>query len=296
MPHPDAKVAETLCVGGACFYLFPLELTNNVAGKDVGTSTIAMMKTFIISNMDSNIRKVLPDSAALVLGYALLWLIYSLYDAMNHVVPKEFKNRIQLEWNEITAWTVPRVDVTASDYNPIWKVPVVVTGDQGGVRIDVVHSFNKISVEGDGIIGALHGYHGIMASTSGGISAQLLAVQSLASQIRRELHKLRMHQMADRVSTQKGFSMVNPNIRKIAMQPGVMGVMGSTGDGRDHDDIRTGGSARLPVVTGHSMAPASLSPNPKNLFELWQEYQIGIDGRKAAKLFTQSEQGGEVKH
>ena len=70
MPYPDAKVAEKLCVGGACNYLFPEKLTNNVADKDVGTSTIAMMKTFILSKVVPNIRKVLPDSAALVLAKA----------------------------------------------------------------------------------------------------------------------------------------------------------------------------------------------------------------------------------
>jgi hypothetical protein len=294
LPYPDAKVAEKLCLGGACHYLFPEELTNIAVDEDGGTSTVAMMKTFILSNVVPNIRKALPDSAALVLGKALLWLIYSPYDAMNHVVPEELKSRIRLEWNEIMAWTLPRVDVSAPDYNPICKVPVVVTGDQGCVHIDVVPSFDEAGGEGGGIIGA---GRGTMATTAGGLSAQLLAVQSLASQIRRELHELRTHQMADRVSTQKGFTIVNANIRRIALQPGVRGVvMGTTGDGRGHDDIRTGGTAQLPAVTGHSATPASLSPNPKNLFELWQEYQAGIGGRKAAKLFTQSERGGKVKH
>lgn len=40
---------------------------------------------------------------------------------------------------------------------------------------------------------------------------------------------------------------------------------------------------------------ATLSPNPKNLFILWQEYEIGLGGRKAAKLFTREERG-RVKH
>ena len=101
-----------MCHGGACYYLFPEVLTNNSAANedDNGTSAVAMMKTFILSNVVPNIRKVLPDSAALVLGKALLWLIYSPYDAMNHVVPEEFKNRIRLELNEIIAWTKARED------------------------------------------------------------------------------------------------------------------------------------------------------------------------------------------
>jgi len=66
LPFPDAKVAEKLCIGGACYYLFSEELTNNAV--DAGISTIAMMKTFILSNVVPKIRKKLPDSAALVLG------------------------------------------------------------------------------------------------------------------------------------------------------------------------------------------------------------------------------------
>jgi hypothetical protein len=301
LPYPDAKVAEKLCLGRACYYLFPEELTsiNHAAANEDGDgspSTVAMMKTFILSNVVPNIRKVLPDSAALVLGKAFLWLIYSPYNAMNHVVPVEFRNRIRLEWNEIMAWTEERVDVTAPDYNPSQKVPVVVTGDQGCVYIDLVPSLDEVGGEGDVIVGAGRGCCGLMASTAGGFSVQLLAVQSLASQIRHELHELRTHQMADRFSKQKGFTIVNANIRRIALQPGVRGVMGTSGDRRGHDDITTGGTVQVPTVTGHSVATASLSPNPKNLFELLQEYQVGIGGQKAAKPFTQSEQGGRVKH
>ena len=43
-------------------------------------------------------------------------------------------------------------------------------------------------------------------------------------------------------------------------------------------------------------APAALSPTPRNLFELWQEYQVGIGGRKAARLFTSKERGGKSKY
>ena len=35
----------------------------------------------------------------------------------------------------------------------------------------------------------------------------------------------------------------------------------------------------------------SLLPNPRDLFVLWQEYEVGVGGRKAAKLFTRVEKG-----
>ena len=286
LPFPDAKVAEKLCIGGACYYLFPEELTSNEV--KAGQSMIGMLKTFILSNVVPNIRKRLPDSAALVLGKALLWLIYSPYDATHNLVPQEMKNRIQMEWNEIVLAGDSAVDCNLSEYNPIRRVPVVVTGDQGCVYIDVVPSFDDSD-------GGMSGGRAATGST-GGIQAQLLAIQSLMSQMQRELQEMRTNQMADRVIAGKNFLIVNSNIRRIALQPGLRGstgtVAGTVAGGND-DNPR---GERTLAIAGLGMAPASLSPNPKNLFALWQEYQIGIGGRKAAKLFTQSERGGKMKH
>ena len=105
--------------------------------------------------------------------------------------------------------------------------------------------------------------------------------------------------MADRVASQKSFTVVNGSIRRIALQPGVRGsgvsIMRAAGGG-GNDDRRTVDAAPLPATAGYGAAPASLNPNPKNLYEVWQEYQVGIGGRKAAKLFTAKERGGKVTH
>ena len=39
------------------------------------------------------------------------------------------------------------------------------------------------------------------------------------------------------------------------------------------------------------MNPPSLMPNPKSLFDLWDEYLNGVGGRKPARLFSQTERG-----
>jgi hypothetical protein len=220
LPYPDPKVAEKLCFGGACYYLFPEEV-RNTAVLEEGESTTAMTKTFILSKVVPNIRKRLPDSAALVLGKALLWLIYSPYDSTNHLVPQAFKDRIRLDLNAIVTATVRGVDCNAPDYNPIRRVPVVVTGDQGCVYIDVVPVFDKQQAA----VGTVeHGGHGILGGDgAAGVSAQLLSLQAAASQIRRELQELRTNQMADRVLFTKHFTVVNGNLRRINLQPGVRG-------------------------------------------------------------------------
>ena len=100
--------------------------------------------------------------------------------------------------------------------------------------------------------------------------------------------------MADRVLSLKHFSMVHASIRRIALQPGVRSFRGTLAGGNDDTNLQAANAADQPVAIAR-LQP-SLSPNPKNLYELWQEYEVGIGGRKAAKLFSQWERGGKNKH
>jgi hypothetical protein len=175
------------------------------------------------------------------------------------------------------------------NYNPIRCIPVVVTGDQGCVYIDVIPSLDN----GDDDLGGAAG-GGRMAATTGGIQAQLLAIQSSNAQICRKLQEVQTNQMADRISISKNFTLVHANIRRIAVQPGVRSFRGTLAGGNDDTNLRAASAADQPVAIAR-LQP-SLSPNPKNLYELWQEYEVGIGGRKAAKLFSQWERGGKNKH
>jgi hypothetical protein len=97
-------------------------------------------------------------------------------------------------------------------------------------------------------------------------------------------------------ASQKSFTVESISTRRIALQPGVRGSGVSTlraASGGGNDDPRTVDAAPLPATVGYGTAPASLSPNPKTLYKVWQEHQVGIGGRKAAKLFTTKERGGK---
>ena len=80
----------------------------------------------------------------------------------------------------------------------------------------------------------------------------------------------------------------------MAVQPGVRSFRGTLAGGNDDTNLQAASVADHPVVI--VQLQPSLSLNPKNLNELWQEYEVGISGRKPAKLFSQSEQGGKNKH
>ena len=58
-PHPDAKVAAVLCVGGVIKYVVR-------EGSQVSSE-------FILNNISANIAEIFPREAAFVLGTALLW-------------------------------------------------------------------------------------------------------------------------------------------------------------------------------------------------------------------------------
>ena len=286
LPYPDAKVAEKLCIGGACYYLFPNEDPNNLNGgvvvldETIG-NYIEMMKTFVLTEVVPNIRKRLPESCALVLGKALLWFIYSNDAISNNFLPEEFKNRIKNNLSEIltASGSPPPVD---GDFNPIRRVPVVVSGDQGSVFIDTVDGFVDAS---DPTVAGVGG--GGRPAT--GIHAQLLALHSLATQIRRELHEIKLVQVADRALMQRHFTIVNSNVRRLAMAPARVITRAGATEGNDDDNIAGANpqNARSPA--------ASLSSTPRNLYDLWKEYQVGLGGRKPASQFSQSERG-KVKH
>jgi len=284
LPYPDAKVAEKLSIGGACFYLFPHEDAgvDNMADETIGEQ-IEMMKTFILAQVVPNIRKRLPESCALVLGKALLWFIYCNDAVSNNFLPEQYKNHIKNELNEIIVASGSLVDVNDEHFNPIRRVPVIVSGDQGSVFIDVIEEFG-------GINDAVAGGGGGGRPATGGVHAQLTAMHSLATQIRRELHDVKLAQVADRAGIQKNFAILNTNVRRFAIAPARVVVMQRgrvATTGNDAGNVAQLQNAASPI--------ASLSPTPRNLHILWTEYIIGIGGRKPAMEFSHYERG-RVKH
>jgi hypothetical protein len=95
-------------------------------------------------------------------------------------------------------------------------------------------------------------------------------------------------------STQQ-YQTVNANIRCIAMNPvccavpaaGNGGAQNAGGQACSHQVGAGGNGVAGPV--------AVLSSTPRDLYVLWQEYQVGIGGKKAARLFSAFERG-RVKH
>jgi hypothetical protein len=239
-------------------------------------------KNLILTNVVPHMRKRLSESCCYILGKALLWYIF----CPNNTVPQEFANRIKFELKEI--YLASGVDgVDDPDFNPVTKVPVIISGDEGTVfSIEVVEELARGEFARTGAGGA----------AGAGICEQLLAVQSGISQLRRDVQDIILNQGVDRSTVMKKLCIVNGNVKRIGYQPARMIVAAATRQEENFNLLagvvaRAGGGGML----GHEPPVASLSPMPRNLFELWREYQHGIGGRKPACNFSRAEKG-RVKH
>ncbi|ETI38353.1 hypothetical protein F442_15696 [Phytophthora nicotianae P10297] len=77
---------------------------------------------------------------------------------------------------------------------------------------------------------------------------------------------------------------VHAMLKRLVMQPTTRLILPSSGVLRPATDPASSQSRARPAV-------ARFSKRPKDLYELWHEYQFGISGLKAAKEFTPAERG-----
>jgi hypothetical protein len=252
LPYPDAKVAEKLCGGGPCFYLCD------------PTLDMAMMNSFVLNHVVPNIKKRLPESACLVLGKALLWLICS--PVVDQYVPEDLKQKVLSEWEHV------RGDDVDAELNPIKQMAVVVSGDHGAVYIDMIGNLEEENAGGGGVV----------PGTNVSIRNQLLGVQSALLAMRQENLELKTSLTAMKVCLERGFEVVNGNVRRIALQPARRVAAPVVVDGRGEADM--GAANDLAMM-------ATLMPTPRSLHDLWSEYLHGVGGRKPARLFSYTERG-----
>lgn len=270
LPFPDAKVAALLCIGGPCKYQL----------KEGSGITDA----FILDIVAPNIRQRLGDQVAMILGKALLWYIFD--PTGDTDIPQEIYQRVTNAYTQIRG-TLP------ADTNPVTKVPMVLSGNEGEVYFDELPTENAIATAAGGT-----------AATSGSIVGgsfidrpireQLLAIHSQLMGLRQGHNELRELIQQDRIDRTRQYQVLNSNLRRIALQPArrVGSINNNSGSNQQDGGDNANHSAAPRHEDGHpDYSAATLSPNPRTLYILWQEYHNGIGGRKAAHLFTPQERG-----
>ncbi len=116
LPYLDCNVAEKLCMGGPCYYFIYTAICS-----------ATVLSTFILTKVVPNICKRLPDSTSIVLGMAVLWLVFS--SVSNNFLSHAFINKVKGSLNDTGV-------VVVNGQNPILNMPILVSGADGTVYID----------------------------------------------------------------------------------------------------------------------------------------------------------------
>jgi hypothetical protein len=118
LPFPDIKVAGLLCIGGPCKY--------KVKGNCTGITDNS-----ILQHVVPNISNQLGPTLAVILGTALLWYVFS--PEGDQDVPAHLHERAMGAYNQL-----PANQRAPVDENPVEKIPVVISGNEGEVGVDEI--------------------------------------------------------------------------------------------------------------------------------------------------------------
>jgi hypothetical protein len=255
LPYPDAKVAGRLCIGGPCKYV--LKEFSGITGN------------FLMENVVPSIRSRFSTAVASVLALPLLWAVFENGD---DYLPKGMTDRIRE--------AVRQVSQLPDDENPVKKVMLVISGNEGELYLDELDGDDG----GDGGDGGGNRVTNTGARQAANERERMQAIYAQMTSLRRAQEA--QTRILDRLETQRAREnrVIVANLRRISRQPVVRNVAPA-----DEEAGNNGDAQRGPIFA------ATLSANPRSLHVLWEEYERGIGGRRPAKLFTTQERG-KVKH
>ena len=240
LPWPDIKVASMLYIGGPCRY----RLEEGVSDE------------FVLHHVVPNIRKRFDDETAVILGTALLYLVFCINDNTNNV-PINLSNRIRTAYaNSVTDPTIL----------PVRRVPIVCTGNEGEIYIDEILTDEQLGNDPQGP----QGNQGINQGGLGDrpLRDQIRSLQSQLMTVKGVLEDIDKRMEANHTSEVRQIQSLHSNIKRFANAP-----------------------AQHMRRIARPNAVATLSACPRTLYELWDEYTMGAGGRKAAREFNAHERG-----
>jgi hypothetical protein len=227
-----------------------------------------------------------------LLGKALLWVIFSEKSAW---VPFTIVEQVKQAYNNLLG--------EESSVNPIEKKLLVLAGDNATLIIQEV-----IPISVDDLQQGEQGQQQQQFEFPAGghfeswTSRQL--IHNMAHQIsglQAAVFDLAEARQADKAAMMAAmmtqFGIVNTNLRRVAAQP-IRQLHQAAAAAQPNNNNQNGGgnqNAGGGGVASPLVRAAELSPTPRSVYILWEEYMNGIIGRKAARLFS-AEERGRVKH
>jgi hypothetical protein len=160
--------------------------------------------------------------------------------------------------------------------NPVQKVQLIVTGYEGTIFIDTLDGPDSGGGPQPAAVGGQPSPSNLVRQQQ---RNEVRAVYAQVLELRRDNANLRSELAATRNELMRVMGSINANVRRIRIAP-TLTIRPNTNNNNNYNETEV-------LMTQE----ATLSPTPKNLYLLWQEYVQGIGGRKPAKDFSPSERG-----
>ena len=166
-------------------------------------------------------------------------------------------------------------EVTPDTPNPIWRAFLLVSGNED--RLHICEAF----AEGDGGDGGDEqgGALGNGAQALILINESVQGVHASIRETRQEVRELKLEYEMMRNNIYQALGHIRSGLNRLQRAPHRVNAAPV--------DIQADGGPRELLTAGG----AFLHSRPNNLAELWQEYESGLNGNKAARLFTPVERG-----
>ena len=113
-------------------------------------------------------------------------------------------------------------------------------------------------------------------------------LHQIKQQIATQYNQLQQSVNNLRTEISEKHSIIQKNINRIFIQPPRQATQQQRREREGRDNMA---DAAALFEEGNTQQIVALSKTPRNLFDLWTEYQHGIGGNKAAKDFTFTERG-----
>lgn len=208
---------------------------------------------WLVEHVTPAIQHCFGSGVAEILARPLLWACID--EACASMVPEHIRIRILNALQSVSEQS----SLEAGE-NCVEKVLTIVSEVEGQVCLDEVSSQYTAAVAGTGAGGSDTEWKNMMYAKVTDMARDIKEVKDTQASHHAETNR-RMHRM-------------DQNVSRVGMFSAGARVQTVGGGGRARGD-----------------KPAQLSACPKNLYVLWAEYESGIGGNKAARLFTPVERG-----
>jgi hypothetical protein len=261
LAYPDACAAVSLAgPAGPCAYKLKDGIT-------------AVTTSMLVDQIAVASKHTLGHEVAKTLALPLLWAAMEPSSSYPFdLMPQKVKERI------IEAYTVAG---GSPSLNPVGRVGLHATGDGG--QLQLIEMIEMVDEDME----TSHGHSAVIVSgvnpsrqEVAALHAQMFALKRQMIDVMNELHRVHSANLCE-------FNKMSVVLKRIALQP----VVRPTASVERVSASVAGIDNSQSLNRFQQRARPRLCKRPKDLFQLWHEYQFGCNGGKAAKDYTPQERG-----